>query len=112
MIDSIKFGSITVNGQTHHNDVIVTWEDEVKDIDLTKRHLFDIPEFSQITSKPELLILGSGDSDWCKISDGVRKLCEESEIEIIEMPSRKAVERFNELSNQEKKVVAFIHVTC
>jgi len=112
VINSIKFGSITIDGKTYHEDVIVTWDNEVKEIHLGIRHLFGLPEFIQIGSKPDLLIVGAGDSDLCNVSDEVRKLCKEGGIELIEMPSRRAIERFNEAFNQGKKVAAFIHVTC
>jgi hypothetical protein len=113
IINSTEFGSITVDGKTYYNDIIITWNNEVKEVHLTVRHYFGLTEFNRILSKkPDLLIVGTGDSDLCKVSDEVRKLCRERGIELLQMISRKAIEKFNETFNQEKKVVAFIHVTC
>jgi len=112
-INSIKFGSITIDGKTYHEDVIITWDGEVKEIHLIVRHLFGLSEFDRIVSKKlDLLIVGTGDSDLCKISNGVKKLCRERGIELIEMVSREAIGKFNETFNQGKRVAAFIHVTC
>ena len=112
IINSTKFGSITIDGKTYHEDVIITWDGEVKEIHLAVRHLFGLPEFNQITSKIDLLIVGTGGSDLCKISDELREVCRERGIELIEMISREAIKKFNEAFNQGKKVAAFIHVTC
>ena len=113
VINSTKFGSITVNGKTYYDDVIVTWDDEVKEIHLNIRHLFGLPEFNQIASKkPDVLIIGTGDSGLLRVSEDIKRLCKERGIELTEMTSKGAIEKFNEIFNQGKKVVAFIHVTC
>lgn len=113
VINSTKFGSITVDGKTYSDDVIIPWDDEVKEIHLAVRHLFGLPEFNQIAlKKPDVLIIGTGDSDLLRVSEEIKKLCSEKGIELIEMVSRRAIEKFNEIFNQGKKVAAFIHVTC
>ncbi len=112
IINSIKFGSITIDGKTYHEDIIVTWDNEVKEIYLTVRHYFALPEFNQITKTPDVLIVGTGLSGLCGISDDVRKICKERGIKLIMMASGEAIKRFNEAFNQGKKVAAFIHITC
>jgi hypothetical protein len=113
IINSAEFGSITIDNKTYYNDIIVTWDNEVKEIHLAVRHEFGFSEFNRITSKnPDVLIVGTGDSGLCEISEKIRELCGERKIELIEMISKKAIEKFNEAFNQGKKVAAFIHITC
>ncbi len=113
VINSTKFGSITIDGKTYYEDVIVTWDNEVREIHLTTRHLFGVPEFSQIALKKlDLLIIGTGVSSLCNMSDELKEQCKERGIELIEIVSRRAIEKFNEAFDQGKKVAAFIHVTC
>jgi hypothetical protein len=113
IINSTEFGSITIDNKTYYSDIIVTWDKEVKEIHLTVRHLFGLPEFNRIVSKkPDILIIGTGDSGLCEISDELRELCRKRKIDLIIMTSRKAMEKFNEVFNQGRKVAAFIHITC
>lgn len=113
MIDSTEFGSITVEGRTYYSDVLVDWNGRVEEVKLRTRHLFDEPEFSKIKDRrPEILIVGTGQSGLVEVSERVRKMCDKFGIELKEAPSKEAIELFNEALRKEKKVIAFIHVTC
>jgi len=113
IINSTRFGSITINGKVYDekDNYIVFWDDEIIPLHTTERHVFGRPELDIILKKnPEMIVVGTGDSGLLKVSEEVRSLCQGKEIELVEMISREAIIRFNE--NLDKKVVAFIHVTC
>ena len=113
MIDSTEFGSITVGGRTYYSDVLIDWNGRVEEVKLQTRHLFDEPDFSKIKERrPEILIVGTGQSGLVEVSEKVKKTCEELGIELKEAPSKEAIELFNEALREGKKAIAFIHVTC
>jgi hypothetical protein len=114
MIDSTEFGSITVEGKTYHSDnFIVSWDGEVRKIHTVVRHLFGNSELNEVLKKePELIIVGTGVSGLLEVSEEVRKTCEEKGIELVEMLSKEAIQKFNDALKQGKKVVGFIHATC
>ena len=113
IINSTRFGSITVDGKIYDRDdnYIIFWDSEIIGLHTAERHTFGKPELEIILKKnPEMIIVGTGDSGLLKISKEVRSLCRQKGIQIVEMISRNAIVRFNE--NLDKRVVAFIHVTC
>ena len=115
IINSTKFGSITINGKTYYevDNYIVFWDGEIKELHTSERHLFGRPELEIMLKKnPDMVVVGIGVSGLLRVSEEVRNLCRQKGIELVEMISRGAVEKFNEAFNQRKKVVAFIHITC
>ncbi len=112
-IDSTRFGSVTIDGKIYdrEDNYIVFWDGKILGLHTAGRHLFGRPELEMILEKnPEMIIVGTGDSGLLNVSEEVRSLCREKGIELVEMISREAIIKFNE--NLDKRVVAFIHVTC
>jgi len=113
MIDSTKFGEITIEGKTHYSDVFVYWDGEVEETRTFTRHLFSKEELNILLKKnPEVVIVGTGDSGFLKVSDDARAIAKEKDIELIELITSEAIRKFNELVESGKKVVAFMHVEC
>ena len=115
VINSTKFGSVTIDGKIYdeEDNYIVFWDGEIIGLHTAERHVFGKPELNIILKKnPDMVIVGTGDSGLLRVSEEVRNLCRRKGIKLIEMRSRGAIIKFNEAFNQEKKVVAFIHVTC
>ncbi len=113
LIDSTEFDSITVNGKIYHNDLIISWDGEIKEARTSIRHLFDNNEFEQLMKKnPEVIVVGTGDSGFFRVSDEVRRLCKKKNIELIETISKNAILKFNENLKRGKRVICFIHITC
>ena len=115
IINSTKFGSITIDGRVYDSEdnYIVFWDGEIIGLHTAERHVFGRQELETILRKnPEVIVVGTGDSGLLRVSEEVRSSCEQKGIELTEMISREAVKKFNEAFNRGKKVVAFIHVTC
>jgi hypothetical protein len=112
-ISSIKFGSITIDGRVYENDVILTWDGKVKAAETETRHLIGTKELSQlILERPEIIVIGTGQTSLVRISPEVVKLADEKKLKIIEKPTPAAVKEFSELAHLGKKVVAYLHLTC
>jgi len=112
-IDSTRFGSITIDGKIYDrvDNYIIFWDGEIIGVHTAGRHLFGRPELEKILEKnPEMIIVGTGDSSLLRVSEEVRSLCQQKGIELVEMISREAIIKFNK--NLDKRVVAFVHVTC
>jgi hypothetical protein len=113
LINSTEFGSITIDGKIYYTDVIVSWDGEIKEARTFARHFFDSNEFEQLMRKnPEVIVIGTGDSGYLKVSDEARKLCKQRNVEIIDIVSKKAIEKVNENLKRGKRVIGFIHITC
>lgn len=113
IINSTKFGSIIVDGKIYdeYDNYIISWKGEIEGLNVVVRHMFSKPELDAVMKKnPGMIIVGTGDSGLLKVSDEVRNVCKQKGIKLIEMISKKAIIEFN--NNLNKKVVAFIHVTC
>lgn len=112
-ISSVKFGSITINRKKYEHDVIVTWQGKVKAAETETRHVIGKKELAQLLlERPEVIVIGLGQSALMKISPEVDKFSNEKKLKIIEKPTPQAVKEFNQLVRAGKKVVAYVHVTC
>ncbi|MDI6826279.1 MAG: MTH938/NDUFAF3 family protein [Candidatus Aenigmarchaeota archaeon] len=112
-IDSYEFGSIKIDGKTYHEDVIVSWDGEVREVRTAIRHVFGLPELQKVMEKkPELVIVGTGASGLCSVSDEIKKEVEMKGFKFMELVSKEAIKKFNEAVRQRKRVSAFVHLTC
>ena len=126
MIDSYDFGRIVIDGKEYNNDIIIIegrvypewWREE--------GHFLSVKDLGPVLeAKINTLIIGTGHSGAMRIGRGVREYCKEKGIELIELKSREAVERYNEIigsdlgqrrqspgSKMAKGVAIGIHLTC
>jgi len=113
MIDSTKFGSITIGGKTYESDVIVTWEWKVKEAKTETRHAIAEQDFCNLLfERPDVVVIGTGQSGEMKVSKGVEKFARKKKIMMIAAETPEAIERFNQLAEAGKHAVAYMHVTC
>ena len=112
-IDSYSFGRITVHGQRYTSDVIISPE-RVKDAWWRKQghslHVDDLEEL--LTTKPEVLIVGTGYYGRMQIPPATRRLLEQHGIELRDRRTSDAVEEFNRLQQEFARVIAALHLTC
>jgi hypothetical protein len=111
-IDSTSFGIIIVDGREYKHDIIIDYKGKIKEAKTKIRHLFSKDEFEELAKEnPEIIIVGNGQYSAMKIDEEVKKIAKERKIELIILPTPKAIEKFNELV-ESKKVCAYLHVTC
>jgi len=113
IIEDYHFGSMTVRGEVHESDVQIFPSDEIKSWWRKTSHevfLDDIEEVWQ--DEPEIIIFGTGSPGMMTITDEVKEKIKSLGIEMIIEPTKEAVERFNELKKEERRVAGFFHLTC
>ena len=111
MIESYSFGNITTDGKKYTNDVIILdskiiswWREE--------SHLAQVADFADVPDDIENIVIGTGDSGMMKVDEKVLEHFKEKGIEVVMQMSGEAVNTFNELKQQKKKVAGAFHLTC
>jgi hypothetical protein len=113
IVESYKFGQITVNGKSYSSDVII-FPDRVKDHWWRKEgHRLRIEELKEVLeAKPDMLVIGTGYYGLMKVPAEVKQHIEKKRIKVVVQPTKEAYETFNQLIKSGKKVVAAFHLTC
>ena len=111
-IDSYHFGEIVIDGKRYSSDVVI-FPDRVRGNWWRKTGhelcLEDIAEV--ITKKPEVLVVGTGDSGLMKVLPEVEQRLEAQGSKLIAETTAKACNTYNQLSRFQR-VVAALHITC
>lgn len=113
MIEDYAFGRMVIDGTTYRKDVKIIggavvsdwWRDEghrVKESDIA-----DILE-----SNPDILVLGKGQPGQMESTPSLRRLLEIENIELVEQDTAQALQTFNRLNGEGRKVAAGFHLTC
>lgn len=112
-IGSYQFGKIVIDGVSYNKDIIIL-DGAVQANWWRKRgHLLSAEDLQPvIAAKPSLLIVGCGESGLMKVSDEVRQVLLEEDIQLEAVDTAKAVERFNELSQTGVNIAAALHLAC
>ena len=113
MIEDYRFGLIKINGQEFEKDVFIDLDEKVNSWWREESHLFqkkDVESF--LDKKPEVVIFGTGKQGIAKPSKELEDFLGDLSIEMIVEPTDQAIENYNQAKKQDKKVVAFLHLTC
>ena len=70
----------------------------------------DVAEIDK--AKPEVVVIGSGTSGRARLTVSTEVDLREAKLNLEVLPSFRAVERFNQLVDEGKRVAALIHITC
>jgi hypothetical protein len=112
MIESYTFGRMVVEGKSFTSDLII-FPDKIQESWWRKSGhrlcLEDLEEVFQV--QPEVIVVGTGFTGLMKVDQEVKKYTQARGVHLIIEKSKKAAERFNEISSQKRTVGAF-HLTC
>ncbi len=112
-IDSYQFGKIVIDGVDYSSDCIILGNSVQANWWRKQGHLLSAEDLQPIiAAKPTVLIVGCGASGLMKVSDEVRQVLLEEDIQLEAVDTAKAVERFNELSKTGVNIAAALHLTC
>ena len=111
-IESYSFGSILIDGESYTSDLILFpgkidaswWRKRSHKVEME-----DIPELLQ--AEADVIIFGTGAYGLMKIKKKVIEYFANRNIELIVEKTDKAVNIYNEIS-ENKKVIAALHLTC
>jgi len=112
-INSTKFGSIVVNNKDYANDVLISYKGLVREYRTSTKHVLSKKELNLIlVEDPEIVIIGCGYEGCMQLSSEVVELANMKGMQIITAKTPDAVQKFNELYEKGKNVVAYMHITC
>lgn len=112
MIDSYRFGEITVGDRKYTSDVIVL-PDGVRGWWRRKGHELCPDDLVEAVNAalPDVLVIGSGDSEMMVVPSQTRRWLEAKGIEVIVEGTPKACDTYNQLCGC-RRVIAALHLTC
>ena len=112
MIQEHKFGSFIIDGKTFLGDIKIMnarvryWSTRDKHVVFMK-DIKDIIEYN-----PEVLIVGTGNSGYLEIDNNVRNFLVQNKIKLFMDKNTPAIDKYNQLVSENKKVAAIFHDTC
>jgi hypothetical protein len=111
-IDSYRFGDIVIEGREYTSDVII-FPHRIKSDWWRKRGHEILPEDLKevMEEKPEIIVVGTGESEMMKVLPETEHYIREQGIELITQATDKACQTYNQLCHS-RKVVAALHLTC
>ena len=116
-IDKFSFGSIVVEGRKYSRDVLIFADGTVKKRKggflMFGSHKIKKKEIEElIQGQPETIIVGTGTNGAANIGPELESWAKGKNLSLIVQPSYNAVAKLNELTEQQKRVAALIHITC
>lgn len=115
-IEEYSFGRMVYNGQTYTADLII-FPDRVIDSWWRKQgHLLQIEDLDEILKQPPgILVIGCGKMGVMRVPKKLKTELENRGIQLHVERTKKAVNVFNDLSNDPEKkqnVIGAFHLTC
>jgi hypothetical protein len=113
MITQFSFGKIVVSGKTYRDDIKIVNGQVISDWWRKSGHRVDVHDVADILkSEPDILVIGKGSPGLMKSSASLRDYLSTHNVELIEKKTTKAIEIFNKLFQEGRKVAAGFHITC
>lgn len=111
-IENYRFGSITIDGATYREDLIICPDRIVTNWQRREGHSLVPEDLREVLEpKPDVLIIGRGAYGALKIPESTRAWLAERNIQLIDLVTLKACDRYRELADKGG-VIAGLHLTC
>jgi hypothetical protein len=111
-INSYHFGEMDIDGTVYTSDLVIALGNIHTRWYRQEGHRVKLLDLEKWIGKDcKKLIVGTGAAGFCKVASEVEQYCKEHSIELITLPTGKAIEEFNAISDKSKAVAAF-HLTC
>jgi hypothetical protein len=116
-IEGFKFGSIVIGGKKYGRDVLLVPDGTVKQRKggfwKFGSHVIKKAEIEELVKGgPEVIVVGRGTSSRVKLAPDAELPAKEAKVELVMLSSVEAIERFNRLAGEGKRISALIHITC
>lgn len=120
MIEEYKFGSITIDGKTYHEDVEVRWTDDVLDWQREESHVINVEDIERaLEENPETIVIGTGELGIAQVTEETQREIKLRGIKLIIDRTEAAIKTFNirkedseEEEGKQEKVIGLFHLTC
>ena len=111
-IEAYSFGKITIDGTVYTNDIIISLGNMITDWWRKEGHSLYPEDLERaLRIEPEVLIIGCGANNALRVPIKTRQWVENKGIQLVDLPTGQACDRYNQLTGQYK-VVAGLHLTC
>jgi hypothetical protein len=116
-IKDFSFGSIVIDDETHHHDVVIYPDGRVKDrkggVWIFGAHSFRKEELAELKEAgAEVIVIGTGTNARAHLSAEAESYAHQVGLELITLPSPEAGNRLNQLVDEGKQAASIIHTTC
>lgn len=112
-IDYYDFGHIVVGGRDFVHDVVITPERVVPDWWRLEGHRLQLPDVRDyLLEEVDAVVIGTGYSGLMRVDGDVVEAFARRGRRVYVERTRRAVELYNRLVGEGKKVLAFLHITC
>jgi hypothetical protein len=111
-IEDSGFGSITIDGKRYNHDVWIFTDGSIEERK-GGYHTFLAKEVQALLKgEPEIIVVGAGTASCVGIAAEAKQLAKNKGVKIESAATPKAIERYNQLASEGKKIAAAFHVTC
>ena len=116
-IENTQFGSITIDGETYHHDVVVRLSGKIekRKKKLSKKtfgtsHTMSLAEAEFVYEKgSDVLVLGTGQYDNLRLSPEAADFFARNSCRVLAEPTPRAISAFNRAKGHK---IGLFHVTC
>lgn len=113
MIESYRFGRITVQGQTYRKDITIIGQKVFPCWRRQSGHLVTDGDLADVLDyRPDILVIGRGSLGMMHVHESLSALCGDRGIELITRRTGPAVTAFNALLAGKVTVAGAFHLTC
>ncbi len=116
-IDKFSFGSAIIDGTKHIRDLVLLPDNTIKRRSggfwVIGSHRIKNEEIEQLfASGADTIIIGIGVLSRACLSDEAKNYAARQSAKMLVLPSRDAVQKWNQLADEGKSTAALIHITC
>ena len=113
MIDSYRFGEITVEGVRYTRDLIILPGGVRPNWWRREGHRLSLEDLEEVLrEKPEVLVVGTGYSGLMRVPKELVERLREEGIEVMIQRTGEAWKTYNRLLGEGRRVAAAFHLTC
>jgi len=116
-IDKFSFGSAIISGNKYIRDLILLPDGTIKHRSggfwVVGSHCINKDAVRQLfDSGAKTIVIGVGILSRTHLSDEAKKYAGKQSSELVVLPSRDAILKWNQLTDEGKRAAALIHITC
>jgi hypothetical protein len=104
---------MTVDERTYSYDLWISLDGRVKAWQRREGHFLNPEDLEEaLEENPEIVVVGTGASGIMEVGERVGDFLASKGIKLIARPTQEAVREYNQLRDQDQKVVGLFHLTC
>lgn len=113
MIESYKFGEITIDGVRHSRDLLILPREVRGGWWRREGHNLCIDDLEEVLrERPEALVIGTGYSGLMRVPRSLTDKLEALGMEVVVQRTREACRTYNSLIESGRRAAAALHLTC